>query len=71
MNPIVVAVVLGFLLFGTGVALLCHVINSHNWRRNMEDFYVFHRNGKYWVGWVCLLLGVLIMVAPILPFILS
>lgn len=71
MNPVVVAVVLGFLIFGVGGTLLCLVINSHNWRRTMEDFYILHRNWKYWAGWACLLLGVLIMVAPILPFILS
>lgn len=70
MNPIVGQFIFGFLLFGVGIVLFSVVLYTHNWRRTTEDFPTLARDPKHWAGWICLLLGLFIMVAPILQFIL-
>lgn len=65
MNPIIFQFILGFIILGVGCLLVLHEMFSPAWTRTTKDFY----KKKLWGGLGCALLGALIMMAPIFPFV--
>lgn len=62
---VVAQYVFGFLVVGSGVLLMLSAMYSPTWTRTWKDF----RKGKFWAGLACALLGTLIVMAPIFPYI--
>lgn len=65
MNPVVAQFIFGSVLLGAGCLLLFTEMGSPTWSRSIKDL----PRGKFWGSLACALLGALVMMAPILPFI--
>lgn len=65
MGPVIIQFILGFIILGVGCLLVFHEMFSPTWTRTAKDFC----RGKFWGGLGCALIGALIMIAPIFPYI--